>query len=78
MNAIQQATKDCQRTDCSLTDSGGVSTCMDWTPTYDKEGFRTGRGDPNITSWSIRCSTCKREWGAREQYGTVTVTERKA
>ncbi len=78
MNIIREATKTCERTDCSLTESGGVSTCMGFTPTYDKDGKRTDRGDPNITSWSIRCSTCKREWDASEQYGNTTISERKS
>lgn len=76
MNLIREVTKTCERTDCSLTESGGVTTCMGFAPTYDKYGTRTDRGDPNIRSWSIRCSACKREWVASEQYSNTAISER--
>lgn len=74
MNAFQEATKDCQRDDCSLSAIGGVVTCLAWTPTYDKNGARTDRGDPNIHSSRLVCSTCGRRWSVQTQYGETTVT----
>lgn len=76
MNAFQKATADCDRPDCKLVDRGGVSTLMAWTPTYDKNGNRTDRGDPNIRHSTIQCLTCNREWDAKTQYGETTVTVR--
>ena len=78
MNSIQSATKDCPRNDCSMTESGRVSTSMGYTPTYDKGGRRTDRGDPNIRSWNIRCSTCGNIWDCTEQYGQTTISLRKS
>lgn len=76
MSLIQQATKDCERDDCRITENGGASTCIAWTPVYDKQGNRADRGDPN-THWSaLICSTCKREWSVRTQYGETTLTAR--
>lgn len=78
MNKIQQITKDCQREDCSITGgNSGFSTCMGYTPTYDKHGKRTDRGDPNTFTTSYRCSTCKREWLVSTQYGESKITEHK-
>lgn len=75
MDLIKEATRDCPREDCSLTSRGGASTCMAWTPTYDKHGHRTDSGDPNIHSGSLKCSSCGREWITQTQYGKTSVTE---
>lgn len=75
MNRIQELTKDCPRDDCLIYDSmGGTSTCMGWQPSYDKQGNRTDRGDPNIHTTSSRCVTCGAEWVFRIQYGETTTT----
>lgn len=73
MNTIKEATKDCPRTDCSITCGGSTSTCMGWTPTYDKLGNRTDSGDPNIHTQWLRCSTCGKSWTASTQYGKTAI-----
>lgn len=79
MNKIQQITKDCPREDCSITGgNSGISTCVGWTPTYDKNGKRTDKGDPNSFTTSYQCSTCKRAWSATTRYGETTITEHSA
>lgn len=77
MNMIAEATKDCPREDCRLTDFGVSSTtCMGWTPTFDKYGNRTDSGDPNITTGAIKCVTCGASWNYRTQYGETALTPR--
>lgn len=73
MNTISEVTKDCTREDCSITGGFGTSTCMAWTPTYDKNGNQTDRGDPNIHSSSLKCLTCGASWWLRTQYGETTI-----
>jgi len=73
---IARCTKDCPREDCAIIDLGGASTCMGWTPTYDKHGNRTDRGDPNIHSNGLKCTTCGASWFASTQYGKTTITAR--
>jgi hypothetical protein len=74
MNLFQRATKDCTRSDCQLVSSGGFSTCMGYMPTYDKNGTRTDRGDPNIHSSSLHCMTCGNRWHISTQYNETTIT----
>jgi hypothetical protein len=77
MNQIEQLTKDCPRDDCEITGgNSGISTCMAWTPVYDKHGNRTDRGNPNIVITSYLCSVCGREWSVRTQYGESKIIER--
>lgn len=74
-NPIAEATKDCPREDCSVSYGAGMTTCMGWTPTYDKSGKRTDQGDPNITSYEMACATCGQRWLSSSQYGQTTVTK---
>ena len=77
MSLIPELTKDCPREDCSITGgNSGVSTCMGWTPTYDKRGNRTDRGDPNSFTTSYLCSVCGAQWSATTQYGETKITRR--
>jgi hypothetical protein len=70
-------TKDCPREDCSIQSGISTMTCMGWTPTYDKSGNRTDRGDPNIEATAYRCAKCGDEWTVRTQYGVSVVSRRK-
>ncbi len=70
---IKELTKDCERDDCRLWSSGGVSTCMGWTPTYDKHGNQTD-DDPNTHSSQWKCSSCRREWLVSTRRGERTIT----
>lgn len=77
MNTIQKLTKDCPREDCSISGGDyGVSTCMGWTPTYDKNGNRTDRGDPNSYTTSYACSACGKRWSVTTQYGQTNIATR--
>lgn len=75
-NIVARCTKDCEREDCSISGGAyGFSTCMGWTPTYDKHGNRTDRGDPNTHTTSMRCASCGKQWAITTQYGETTVKE---
>ena len=75
LNDIQAVTKDCPREDCSISGgNSGMSTCMGWSPSYDKHGNRTSRGDPNIFTTSLMCSKCGASWRLSTQYGKTTIT----
>ncbi len=74
MNLIQGATKDCNRSDCNITERSGVSTLVAWTPTYDKLGNRTDRGDPNSYTSELRCSKCGQQWSVVTRFGETTIT----
>lgn len=77
MNLIPELTKNCQREDCSIVGgSCGVSTLVAWTPTYDKHGNRTDRGDPNTFTTTYKCVTCGASWSATTQYGETKITPR--
>jgi hypothetical protein len=75
MNLIAAMTDNCPREDCSITQGLGTVTCMGWTPSYDKSGKRTDRGDPNTTTTAYRCTQCGNQWLVSTQYGVSTVTE---
>lgn len=67
---ISELTKDCPREDCRISANGpSVSTCMGWTPTFDKRGNRTDHGDPNISRSAYVCATCGSHWSVSNQYG---------
>jgi hypothetical protein len=60
-NLISELTKNCESDDCAITSGYTTITCMGWTPTYDKRGNLLNR-NPNTTTASYRCTTCKAEW----------------
>ncbi len=79
MNGIAEATKDCPRDDCSLSEYGAsTSTCMGWITSYDKHGNRTDRGDPNIFNSAFKCNVCGTVFRFRTQYGETTIAVEKA
>lgn len=71
---IASMTKDCPRQDCRISYSGGRSTLMSWQPTYDRDGSRTDKGDPNITTSEASCASCGKQWVLKSQYGETKVT----
>jgi hypothetical protein len=73
MNSIRKMTADCPREDCALQPGISTQTLMGWTPSYDKHGRRTDRGDPNIISTHWRCTACGREWIESTQRGAITI-----
>lgn len=54
-------TPDCDRTDCVVQEGGSMSTCIGWTPTYDKFGNLLN-SDPNKTTSMMSCITCGKNW----------------
>jgi hypothetical protein len=75
MNLIQKVTADCSRDDCSISTGSGVSTCVAWQPTYDRNGNRTDRGDPNSHTTNVSCRTCRRSWTASTRFNETTISE---
>jgi hypothetical protein len=72
---IETLTKDCPREDCRIYGgNSGVSTCMGWTPVYDKQGKRIDNGDPNSFTTSYSCTTCKKHWSVTTQRGDTRIT----
>lgn len=56
MSIIPELTKDCARDDCSISGgNSGVSTCLGWSPTYDKHGNRTDH-DPSCATLLATCA----------------------
>lgn len=74
MNVIQEMTKDCPREDCTLTSGLSTSTGLAWSPTYDKSGNRTDRGDPNYHNTEYRCSKCGASWIASTRFNETKIT----
>lgn len=56
---------ECPREDCRIQNLGGYTTCLGWTPTYDKYG-KLLNSDPNTTTWSYKCITCGKQWSETE------------
>lgn len=52
-----------------------MTTCMGWTPTYDKHGRRVDSGGPNTTTWNYRCSKCGTSWTVSERRGETTISK---
>jgi hypothetical protein len=49
---------------------------MYYPPVYDKHGNNTNP-DGNITSGSVACNVCNKQWGYSKQYGKTTFSEVK-
>jgi hypothetical protein len=77
MNTIEMMTRDCPREDCTLQPGVSTTTCLGWTPSYNRHGGRMDSGNPNITSTQWRCVKCLREWVENEQRGNSTITSTK-
>ena len=60
--------------ECRFEFMGGVTTCMYFTPVYDKYGNNTNP-DGNITTGSVKCNVCRLWWHSRTQYGETMFTE---
>ena len=58
---------DCEK-ECKISRGMSTSTCMGWTPTYDKNGKQLN-SDPNITTTVWTCLTCNDRWVSTTRYG---------
>ena len=64
----------CQN-DCRFSTQGfSTTTAMYFDPIYDKKGNNLNP-DGNITSGTIACSICNRQWVAKTQYGETLYKE---
>lgn len=62
--------------ECRFQFGMGMTTCMYYPPVYDKHGNNTNP-DGNITSGSVACNVCNKQWGYSKQYGKTTFSEVK-
>ena len=63
----------CQN-DCRFSQGVSTRTAVYYHPVYDKDGNDLNR-DGNITTTTISCSTCNRQWVATTQYGETLYRE---
>ena len=66
---------NCEK-ECIFRADMTTTTSMYYPPIYDKKGNNLNP-DGNITSGTISCSTCNRQWVAKTQYGETTYMELK-
>lgn len=57
---------------CRFSTTNHVSTCMGWTPQYNRQGEDVSGGDPNLTTWMTDCAVCGRSWRSSRQYRQTT------
>ena len=60
--------------ECRFVHGMSLTTAMYYEPVYDKHGNNLNP-DGNITSSSVRCAVCNREWYATTQYGKTEYKE---
>lgn len=53
-----------------------MTTAMYYHPVYDKHGNNINP-DGNITSGSVKCSTCNKEWTYHTRYGETSYEEKQ-
>lgn len=64
----------CQNENCRFHFGMSMTTDMYYPPVYDKNGNNINP-DGNITSGSVKCSTCNKEWRYSTRYGETAYTE---
>ncbi len=65
---------NCEREDCRFCVGVEMSTCVYYSPIYDKNGNNLNP-DGNSTSGEISCSTCNKKWKYITRYNKTTYTE---
>ena len=63
----------CQN-DCVFKIGMATTTAMYYEPRYDKNGNNLNP-DGNITTSTVSCSTCNRQWVSHTQYGQTKYKE---
>lgn len=64
----------CPNDNCRFHYGMSMTTSMYYHPVYDKSGNNINP-DANITSGSVKCSTCNKEWNYSSQLGETSYTE---
>lgn len=54
-------TPDCNREDCRVSQGPTMTTCIGWSPVYDKYGKILNK-DPNKSTTQMSCLTCGKTW----------------
>lgn len=65
---------ECERDDCAISASEGMSTLVYYVPIYNKHGENINP-DMNTKSGSGLCNKCKRQWIYKTVRNETTVTE---
>ena len=60
--------------ECMFHQGVSMTTAMHYTPVFDKHGINLNP-DGNVTSSSVKCSTCSKEWTSSTQFGKTTFKE---
>lgn len=60
--------------ECRFSYGVSMTTAMYFEPMYDKHGNNLNP-DGNITSSTVRCGVCNKEWYATTQYGKTEYKE---
>lgn len=60
--------------ECLFRVDMGITTCAYYPPVYDKHGNNINP-DGNVTSGTMSCYACKREWTYATQYGETIFQE---
>ena len=60
--------------ECMFHQGVSMTTAMHCTPVFDKHGINLNP-DRNVTSSSVKCSTCGKEWTSSTQFGKTTFKE---
>lgn len=60
--------------ECVFRGGMTTTTAMNYDPIYDKNGNNLNP-DGNITSGTVSCAVCHRQWVSSTQYGETKYTE---
>ena len=60
--------------ECMFHQGVSMTTAMHYTPVFDKHVINLNP-DGNVTSSSVKCSTCGKEWTSSTQYGKTAFKE---
>lgn len=60
--------------ECRFRIGPGSTTCAYYPPVYDKHGNNINP-DGNVTSGSVSCNVCDRQWSYATQYGKTEFQE---
>ena len=65
---------ECTRDDCRFSQSPTITTCVYYTPVYDKNGVNTNP-DKNMSQFNMECHTCGKIWIGKTCVDKTTYTK---